>query len=462
MAHADHPDLAARWREALALSAGPIYLRIVDILAGEIRSGRLAPGDALPSQRELAEQLQINFTTVTRAYDEAKKRGLIQARMGQGTFVAGERSEAPAPAATSGLIDLTSALPPNREIGSLVAEQLRLLTQTQGFDFINRAGTIGAADLEAAEAWLRPAFAQDIRGRIAIASGARNALLALLVGSGGTLLVEALVWPTIRTLAGILGIQLAPVAMDDEGLLPEALEEACRSTGAKSLYCVPTSQNPTGAVMSEARRARIADIARRYGLTVIEDDAYGPLQEKPPTLLTNFLPEQTWYVVGLAKLVSLGLRVAYVVAPNREGAQRLNDFLRTTMQAPAPLELMLTTQMIGNGTLPRLIAQVRREVQARQKLAAQVLGETARVPAEAPFAWLTLPASWPRAEYVRRLQQLGVLVTPSDAFLPGNDGAPNAVRIATGATPDQATLRTALERITTLLQQPSHLLRNID
>ncbi len=466
-------DLADRWREALMQISGPTYLRIVEALQRDVRNGLLAGGDPLPSHRELANQLDINFTTVTRAYEEAKKRGLILARGGQGTFVAGTSaplSTAPGVVSTQAsipaVIDLTSATPPNMETAPLLAEQVRKLTQDRSFDFLGRPGMIGTPmDMAAAEAWLRPRFSHEIAGCIAIASGARNALLALLgslVGSGDTLLVEELVWPTIRPLAGMLGIELAAVPIDSEGLIPEALEEACRTTPARALYCVPTAQNPTGAMMTEARRLRIAEIARRNGLFIIEDDAYGPLHESPPAPLAALAPDITYYVVGLAKLISPSLRVAYVVAPGHERTQRLVEFLRITMQMAAPLELALNTQLIRNGMLPLLIAQVRAEVRARQRLAAEKLGAHAVFPPEAPFAWLTLLPQWPRAEFVSRLQQNGVLISPSDAFLAHGGVAPNAVRISTGSASSRAELQLAVDRIARLLQQPLHLLSGID
>src|SRR5919202_1478668 len=82
-------DRAAPWRPRLAGRAGPMYRAIADALEADVRSGRLAPGDPLPTQRDLADQLGVNFTTVTRAYAEARRRGLITATVGRGTFVAG-------------------------------------------------------------------------------------------------------------------------------------------------------------------------------------------------------------------------------------------------------------------------------------------------------------------------------------------------------------------------------------
>src|SRR5919202_5275953 len=77
-----------RWTPRLSRRGGPTYRAIADALEADVRAGRLTPGDPLPTQRDLAEQLGVNFTTVTRAYAEARRRGLITATVGRGTFVA--------------------------------------------------------------------------------------------------------------------------------------------------------------------------------------------------------------------------------------------------------------------------------------------------------------------------------------------------------------------------------------
>ena len=75
------------WIPTITEGAGSVYLRIVDALSADIANGRLARGQQLPTHRGLARALDLDLTTVTRAYREARRRGLIDARVGQGTFV---------------------------------------------------------------------------------------------------------------------------------------------------------------------------------------------------------------------------------------------------------------------------------------------------------------------------------------------------------------------------------------
>ncbi|WP_161567952.1 PLP-dependent aminotransferase family protein [Pigmentiphaga sp. H8] len=461
------------WRASIDDLGGPTYLRIVELLLQDVREGRLKTGDPLPSQRELARQLGINFTTVTRAYDEAKRLGLIQSRHGQGTFVAGEKEiaqtgvEPRAPGKAQEAIDLTSTWPPNLEIAATLATEVRLLAQERTFDFLaRRGGTVPALDLAAGEAWLQPRFDAPLAGRVAMAAGTRNALIALLsslVGTGGSLLVEAMIWPTIRTVAALLGIKLVPVQLDEQGLVPQALEKAADASQATALYCVPTVQNPTGAVMGLERRREILAVAKRRGLTIIEDDAYGGLQTAPPPLLGALAPDITYSLFGLAKLISPSLRISYVVAPDPQKAGRLTDVLRATMQTAPPLEAALATRLINQGTLVELIAQVRTEAQVRQTLAQRLLaGQAAAIPEEGLFLWLPLPGQWDASEFADRLRQEGVLVAPGKMFAVDPAQAPNAIRIATGAVNTAEELALSLQRIQSLLKQNASLLGSID
>lgn len=454
---------------------GPKYKAIVDLIQEDVRQGRLKPGDALLSQRALALLLNINFATVGSAYEEAEKQGLVQSRQGQGTFISGERKERGTAAGsaqdtadnTDASIDLSTSWPPNLDIAAMLADEVRQVTHARSFDFLaRRSGGIPTLDRASGQTWLQPRFDTPLEGRVAMAAGTRNALIALLarvVGAGGKLLVEAMCWPTVRTLAAVLNIELVPVALDAEGIEPGALDKAAAASGAKALYCVPSLQNPTGAVMGLERRQALIAVARRHGITLIEDDAYGGLQSAPLPLLGSLAPDITYSLFGLAKLVAPSLRVCYVVAPDAPATERLVEMLRSTMQSAPPLEAALATHLILNKMLPKLIERVRTEAATRQKMAHEALhphGLTG--PTEGLFCWLPLPKSWDASEFATRLRHEGVLVAPAKSFSIEAATAPNAVRIATGAVSTPEALAQALHRIATLLPQNPSLLSAID
>ncbi len=111
--------ITQHWAKRLQASDRPAYLLIADLIGEDLRDGRLAARDRLPTLRELADQLQLNYTTVARAYAEARKRGLIDSRVGAGSFV---RGRAPALRLRGGTAaEMTMNLPPEPADPALIA-----------------------------------------------------------------------------------------------------------------------------------------------------------------------------------------------------------------------------------------------------------------------------------------------------------------------------------------------------
>ena len=276
------------WVPTLSEWQGPVFQRIVDALAADIASGRLVRGQRLPTHRALASALHIDLTTVTRAYGEARRRGLLEARVGQGSFVsettARATSDLPAPVS----IDLSMNLPPQPVEANLdlrIAQGLATIRAEAGFSaFLGYSRPGGsAAEREAAAAWLEPRLPCAAPERIVVYPGSQaiifNALLAL-ASPGDVVVTEALTFPGVKAAAARLNVRLVGVAMDNEGARPDALDEACRKHRPKAAYLVPTQQNPTTASMGPERRKAIADIIEKRNLVLIEDDVYGPLESQ--------------------------------------------------------------------------------------------------------------------------------------------------------------------------------------
>ncbi|WP_028225475.1 aminotransferase-like domain-containing protein [Paraburkholderia ferrariae] len=445
---------------------GAAYIRIVKALASGIESGELRTGLPMPSQRELARHLGLHFTTVTRAWTEARKRGLISTQPGLGTVIAasGLRPDPrrDSPDEGSGVIDLSSVWSPVLKIPFDLSSALVALGGDQGIAlFSARTGRKNNRVPLAAIEWLQPRFSKAIEARVVASAGARAALIAmmrLVVGNGGTLLTESMTWPTIRSMAGMLNIRLSGVTMDNEGLVPAALEQAARETGARALYCVPTSQNPTNAVMSIGRRKALAEVAIRLGLTLFEDDAYGQLVEHPLPPLAEFAPASTYYIAGLTKCLSPSMRVAYVVAPSVRAASQLDDLLRTTMLCPAPIEEALVNQTMADHSALRHITKVRAEARLRMSISESAFAEFRDLAHVGPlFIWLKLPAYWHRAQFVEAARTRGVIVSPADIFAVDGERSENAIRIATGSAPNQSRLFDALQIIADIVSAPGAL-----
>jgi DNA-binding transcriptional MocR family regulator len=423
----------------------------VDAIAADIGSGKLLRGERLPTHRALATKLDLDLTTITRAYGEARKRGLIEARVGQGTFVSETTARVPADLSAPVQIDLSMNIPPQPVEANLdlrIAQGLASIRQDSGFSaFLNYLRPGGDDDRAAAADWLRTRGPQSAYQRIVIFPGSQaiifNALLTLTT-PGDIVLTEALTFPGAKAAAARLGVRLIGVAMDKEGVLPDALEKACRIHKPKAVYLVPTQQNPTTATLRADRRKAVAAIIRKFGTPLIEDDVYGPLEPSMPPIAT-LAPELTYLAVSVAKCISPGLRVAYLLAPDAAAEASMRAALQATMQMPQPLMVALMTGWLRAGVADEIIRAVRNEAIARQQLAARLLKGMAYMARPASHhLWLPLPANRGAPELLSYLSRRGLAVVGEDAFAV-NDTAPRGIRISLGAARNRPELSSALQ-----------------
>jgi DNA-binding transcriptional MocR family regulator len=310
-----------------------------------------------------------------------------------------------------------------------------------------------AEDREAAARFLAQRLEVD-PARVVVCCGTQQGLLAALATCAGpedVVLTEALTYPGFRGLAGMLRVRLHGVAHDREGLLPDALDEACRRLRPRALFCVPTLQNPTAAVMGAARRAEIAAVAERHGLPVLEDDIYGSLPIDAPPPLATLAPDRVTYLHGFSKQLAPGLRVGYLVAPDVATAERMAAQVRVTTWMAPPLAVAVATRWIQDGTADRVLTGMRRELEARMALVREILpAEGLQAPPISPHAWMSLAPDWSSAAFVARLRERGVAVVGAETFAVGS--APPGVRLCIGGPADLDTLRRGLSVIADTLR----------
>jgi DNA-binding transcriptional MocR family regulator len=466
----ENAQLAQGWAPRIEGKDGPIYLAVADAIGAAVASGELRPGERLPTHRALSDALGVDLTTVTRAYAEARRRGLLQATVGRGTFV---RSAPPtaSPRATEregGPVDLGMNLPPlpaDPPLPDLLRRGLSgLLARPDVADLLTyRPGAGTEEERAAGAAWLRPTLGEVDPARVLLCPGAQPALLAVLgflAGPGDVVLADTLTYPGLRGAASQLGIRLVGVAGDAEGMLPDALEAACRELRPKALYCVPTIHNPTTVTMPVGRRRDIAVVALRHGIGLVEDDAYGLLPSEPLPAIASFAPGLGHYIATASKVLSPALRLAWLVAPDAGRAARLCAALRANVLMASPLLAGLMAGWVRDGTAAAIVSAIRRESVARQRIAREVLpaGSFDAHP-EGLHLWLRLPPRWDRLGFVAHLRrQGGLAVVPSDAFLVGGAAAgtaPEAVRVSLGAAPGRDALRGALRFLAAAFREES-------
>jgi len=448
------------WTPDLRRSDKPRYLAIADLIAEDIKSGLLSPGDRLPPQRKLAARLEIDFTTVARGYVEAQKRGLVESRVGQGTFVLAQtQPEGRGRRSRQVPIDLTMNLPPEPDDPVLIARMAEGLTEV-GRDLVallRYQGFGGSpADKDAASAWLGRRALVPTQERLFVTPGAHPALLGILgilAKPGQVVLSEALTYPGARSISAQLGLRLVGLPMDAGGIDPDALAHACRTLEPKALYLNPTLQNPTTLTIPEARRAAIVAVARRFKLPIVEDDAYGFIPAHGPPPLAAMAPELTWHVAGLAKCIGAGLRAAYVVVPDVRSGWPFAAALRAANVMASPLTTALATRWIEDGTADTILRFIRTETIARQAIATETLrAGSFRADPLSFHLWVELPKPWTRSAFIGHMRATGLGVVASDAFTAGGEPM-EAVRVCLGGPVTRAQIRSALDYMAHALEE---------
>jgi DNA-binding transcriptional MocR family regulator len=447
------------WVPTLADREGPVYRRIVDALSADIASGRLNRGQQLPTHRALAKALGLDLTTVTRAYTEARERGLTQARTGRGTFVAESLSQPRHGGAAQPQFDLSMNLPPQpleADLEGRITRGLAAIQREVGFSAHLNYRDPGGSDAERdiAAAWLRPRLADANGDRLVICPGTQNALFNLLVAltsPGDVVLTEALTYPGIKAAAAYAGVRLIGVPIDHDGVLPDALDAACAQHRPKAVYLIPTIHNPTTATMPHARREQVAEILRANNVLLLEDDAYGMLAPDAVPI-ASLIPERTYFAASMSKCIAPGLRVSFLLTPDHDAAGRIAGALRASVQMPAFLMVALVTRWLRDGSADAMIGAIRDEAAARQKLAATVLARHAyaRHP-NGHHIWVPLPRNWSRTEFASHVQWQGLAVVTAEAFSV-EDSQPNAIRVSLGAARSRAELVQALAILANALQ----------
>ncbi len=292
-----------------------------------------------------------------------------------------------------------------------------------------------ARDRELAAAWLgvKPE-------RALIAEAGHHALLATLMGSGlvgKTIAVEALTYPWFARQAQMLGCRVVPVALDGECVQPEALRAACGREHVDAIYTMPSLHNPSGAVAGLPRRAQVVEVAREFGLTIIEDGAYGFLLEDDRPHYFELAPERSFYVESLSKRVAPGLRTTFLVVPEALSTDA-ELALRLVASGSSTLLASMGCAMAADGRLTAVIAAKRREGALRLARAKELLhGLDMIAGPNCWHLWVSLPEGrGDDAAVERACEERGVLVTGARWFTAPGAEVARAVRVGLGGETD--------------------------
>ncbi|GAB2601329.1 aminotransferase-like domain-containing protein [Kribbella endophytica] len=353
---------------------GGLYRRLADALAALMGSTELPVGAKLPAERRLAEALAVSRSTVVAAYDELRARGLVESRRGSGTTVARSASRGRSTAdkrmpigygeslfhritvGPGDVISMTYAVDPgipdlSAEVEDLARTDLPTLLQDVGYH---------PRGIEPLRQRIAEHFEQSglptSPDEIVVTSGAHQAIALvtqMYLRTGAAVVIEQPSWPGCFDLFGAAGGRVVGVPLDDAGIRPDLLTAALKEHQPAFLFVMPTFHNPTGRLMSPARRRQVAEIAGRYGVVVVEDNAYSagdPAGPEIPPPLAAFAPgnAEVLTIGSVSKAVWGGLRIGWIRAP-RPLADRL-----ARHKALADLGSPVIDQALTARLLPRL------------------------------------------------------------------------------------------------------------
>ncbi|MDQ0361954.1 aminotransferase-like domain-containing protein [Breznakia pachnodae] len=433
----------------------PIYLSIANELITDIEEGVLEANTKLPPQRELADYLDLNLSTITKAFKYCELNGYIYGITGKGTFVSQNRVEkndmflsANEKITNLGLVE------PYYEYDhySLKVAQ-EVLRQPNALTLFTYDSPIGTkSQIASAKRWLKELNVEVSEDQIAIFPGVQNTLTILLIAMfhpGDRIAVDKYTYTNFVKLANQLNLRLVPIEGDQEGMLPKVLKQECSNKEIKGIFLMPTLSNPTNTIMGVARKKELSKIIKEYELLLIEDETYNFLLDEPVTPLISIIPEQTIYVHGVSKEFSAGLRVAFVVVPEILRECILDTAINVNLKGNA-LSAEIVSRLIDTKVAKTMVRKKRRKAKRYTEIFKR------QFPSHTPnirfFQWIQLPDSINAKEFEEKATQHEVRILGSHQFVVGEQVKQSYIRIALSSVKSEKELETSLVKLKALIE----------
>lgn len=441
----------------------PLYLAIADSIGHAVASGALSKGQRLPPQRDLAWKLGVTLGTVTRAYRQAELRGLLSGEVGRGSFIRTDSTAVVTAMAERGdeVCDLSQASPPPMasatELDAALNHVMHDPNRLALMDYTASEGL--PAHRAMMVQWLKRSGIDAQEKDVFVTPGAHSALattLDALQEQQASILAEDINYAHLNQLFQRAKLETLALPMDENGLLPDALEAATIKNKARLLYLVPTLQNPTTHTMSRQRREDIVAVARKHDLTIIEDDIFRLLDERvqPPTFYA-LAPERTYHITSLSKSLAPGLRIGMVLTP--QGHDRT---MRSHVRSMAPRTSALTGEVarywIEGDMASTILARTRAELAKRRQGFLEIFKDCRfSCSPGAPYAWLEVPAPWTGSRLAAAALGQNIKISPGSIFELGTKGkARHHVRICFGGPASFGQCLSAFQDLRDLMRHP--------
>lgn len=433
----------------------PKYQQIIDFIKEKISNGEWPIGSKIPSQRVLAKRFEVNRSTIITALEELMADGLIEAKIGLGTYVANNTwtllATNPPPDwdehVKSGLLrpsqstvqeinlaesnadfiqlskgELSKDLFPLDTMKSVLR---RVSDQLEAFGYEEPKGFLPLR--EALSDYLKTIGIQASPSSILIVSGALQALQLISVGllhRGSSVLLEQPSYLYSLRVFQSAGMKLTGLPIDEDGLIPNSISITNKQRNRAILYSIPCFHNPTGILMPDKRRQELLSICKKEQLPMIEDDIYRELwlDEIPPSpIKANDKHGHVLYLGSLSKSLSPGLRIGWIVGPEPV-IERLSDIKMQTDYGSSSISQRVAAEWFKSGLYEQHLGLVREELKKRRTVMLETLeyylSDIASwyTPKGGFFIWLKITSKISMKElYVKALDR-GILLNPGSIY----------------------------------------------
>lgn len=444
-------DYPMSWRPQKSQLKKPYYLSLAALLEQDILSGALQENTKLPPQRELADYLDLNLSTITRVYKLCELKGLLYAVVGKGTFVSpGIHTEDTFRYKNLDAIEMGMIHPFYGCNSAVLTAAQSVLGQPEAIHLFEYSDPLGTpSQLRAAGNWLRYLGMRVEEEQILLTAGAQNALSIILMSlfhPGDKIVVDSFTYTNFKALANSLHIQLVPADGDEQGMKPEALYQACKNAEIKGLYLMPTCSNPTSVFTPLCRREELADLAQKFNLLIIEDDIYAFLDTNRTKNFFFLLPDQTIHICSLSKSLCAGLRVCFMAFPEKYQHALEAGILDINLKTVS-LNAEIIAQLINSGEGARIVQEKIRLAQRRNQIFQFFFPGQVKDSLPRFYHWIPLPEYLTSQEAEIRAARKGVHILGSHRFAIKSDDPKPFIRASVVSPPSESMLKQGLSTL---------------
>lgn len=317
-------------------SQKPLYQQIIEMIEAAALSGKLQPGEKLPSERDLSQFFKVNRSTVVRAMDELHERNIIIRKVGSGTFINPQKwglfsaprmqwnqTEQPRAFEEEYRYNLANGDLPLDLYPSLQLPEIdwQLLLEAEQENSASRFGTKQLR--KAVQHYLKESHHWDVDlHQILITSGTQQAISLIALGllkTGDAVAIENPSYFYSLSIFQALGIRIYGIPMDHEGIMIDKLDELTHKHSLKMIFINPIFHNPTGKVMSPMRKKNLLDYCERKRILIIEDDACAQIKFEnhlnTAPLKMQDRHDNVLYLSSLSKYLGRSIRIGWMIAP---------------------------------------------------------------------------------------------------------------------------------------------------